>query len=150
MYPATGAWKLEGPTMSKIAELIEYYTNLGEPITARSGAILKHAVPRADWMIQNDEVLIAMKIGKGNFGEVYRGSVHSSHIYSYKFPSRIIRILYMHEFLFSCAAIRHLSWHRSRYQVVSWRNQRGTKEEVPPGRKALTQLRSSKHCQTYR
>lgn len=61
--------------MSKIAELIDYYTNLAEPITARSGAVLKHAVPRADWMIQNDEVLIACKIGKGNFGDVYRGAV---------------------------------------------------------------------------
>ena len=34
-----------------------------EPVTQKSGAILKKPVPRPDWMLSNDDVELQLKIG---------------------------------------------------------------------------------------
>ena len=38
----------------------------------RSGAILKTPILREKWELNNDDVELLEKIGRGNFGDVYR------------------------------------------------------------------------------
>ena len=58
-----------------MCDLIDYYRQNRVPVTGRSGSLLINAVHRADWMLQNEEVLVINKIGKGNFGDVFKGSL---------------------------------------------------------------------------
>lgn len=41
-------------------------------MTTKSGAVLRRAVPRETWELNNDDVELVDKIGSGNFGDVYR------------------------------------------------------------------------------
>ena len=45
-------------------------------MTSRSGAVLKRAVLREKWELNNDDVGLLEKIGRGNFGDVYRATLN--------------------------------------------------------------------------
>lgn len=47
------------------------------PVTNRSGAIITKPVKRENWELNNDDVELIEKIGKGNFGDVYKASLAS-------------------------------------------------------------------------
>lgn len=42
-------------------------------MTAKSQCILSTPIIREHWQLKNDDIALEMKIGNGNFGEVYRG-----------------------------------------------------------------------------
>ncbi|KAL1505430.1 hypothetical protein ABEB36_005000 [Hypothenemus hampei] len=73
-----GHYRFEGPSFPTIRELIIYQYNSGLPVTQRSGAILYKPIPRERWELNNDDVILLDKIGRGNFGDVYRAQLKNS------------------------------------------------------------------------
>ncbi|XP_008203475.1 tyrosine-protein kinase Fer isoform X2 [Nasonia vitripennis] len=67
-----GHFRFEGPTFPSIQELITHQLKSGLPVTSRSGAILQTPISRERWELNNDDVVLLEKIGRGNFGDVYR------------------------------------------------------------------------------
>ncbi|OWF41351.1 tyrosine-protein kinase Fer-like isoform X2 [Mizuhopecten yessoensis] len=68
-----GGWRFEGPSFPTIHELVKYQHKIGTDVTSKSRAILKKPILREQWQLKNDDIALEMKIGNGNFGEVYRG-----------------------------------------------------------------------------
>ena len=50
------------------------------PVTSRSGAILKSPILREKWELNNDDVELLEKIGRGNFGDVYKAKLKTDNI----------------------------------------------------------------------
>ncbi|KAK4881692.1 hypothetical protein RN001_005011 [Aquatica leii] len=73
-----GLYRFEGPAFPSIRELILYQFNGGLPVTGRSGAILYKPIPRERWELNNDDVVLLDKIGRGNFGDVYKAQLKST------------------------------------------------------------------------
>lgn len=73
-----GHFRFEGLAFPSVAELITWQRNCGTPVTARSGAILRRAVPRERWELNNDDVVLLDKVGRGNFGDVYKARLKST------------------------------------------------------------------------
>ncbi|XP_077483362.1 tyrosine-protein kinase Fer isoform X2 [Amblyomma americanum] len=73
---ADGKYRFEGPAFSTVQELIVYQHHLGHPVTSKSGAILQTPIFRERWELNNDDVELVEKIGRGNFGDVYRALLH--------------------------------------------------------------------------
>ncbi|XP_015590030.1 tyrosine-protein kinase Fer isoform X2 [Cephus cinctus] len=70
-----GHYRFEGPTFPSIQELIMHQWQSGLPVTSRSGAILKSPILRERWELNNDDVILLDKIGRGNFGDVYKAQL---------------------------------------------------------------------------
>ncbi|XP_017757150.1 PREDICTED: tyrosine-protein kinase Fer isoform X2 [Eufriesea mexicana] len=70
-----GHYRFEGPTFPSIQELIRHQWISGLPVTSRSGAILKTPILRERWELNNDDVILLEKIGRGNFGDVYKAQL---------------------------------------------------------------------------
>ncbi|XP_076239316.1 tyrosine-protein kinase Fer isoform X3 [Calliopsis andreniformis] len=70
-----GHYRFEGPTFPSIQELIRHQWVSGLPVTSRSGAILKTPILRERWELNNDDVILLEKIGRGNFGDVYKAQL---------------------------------------------------------------------------
>ncbi|XP_041355891.1 tyrosine-protein kinase Fer-like [Gigantopelta aegis] len=68
-----GGWRFEGPSLPTIGELIYHQHCSGTPVTMKSQTILKKPILREEWELMNDDIFLEMKIGNGNFGEVYKG-----------------------------------------------------------------------------
>ncbi|XP_061704531.1 tyrosine-protein kinase Fer isoform X3 [Cydia pomonella] len=73
-----GHYRFEGAAFPSVAELIAWQRTSGVPVTARSGALLRRAVPRETWELNNDDVQLLDKIGRGNFGDVYKARLKTS------------------------------------------------------------------------
>ncbi|XP_022919604.1 tyrosine-protein kinase Fer isoform X2 [Onthophagus taurus] len=73
-----GHYRFEGPAFPSIRELILYQYSSGLPVTSRSGAILHKPIPRERWELNNDDVMLLDKIGRGNFGDVYKAQLKST------------------------------------------------------------------------
>ena len=65
-----GHFRFEGPAFHTIQELIVHQFQSGASVTSRSGAILKNPVTREKWELNNDDVELVEKIGRGNFGKM--------------------------------------------------------------------------------
>ncbi|XP_014487740.1 PREDICTED: tyrosine-protein kinase Fps85D isoform X2 [Dinoponera quadriceps] len=70
-----GHYRFEGPTFPSIQELIRHQWLSSLPVTSRSGAILKTPILRERWELNNDDVILLEKIGRGNFGDVYKAQL---------------------------------------------------------------------------
>ncbi|EFN78708.1 Tyrosine-protein kinase Fps85D [Harpegnathos saltator] len=70
-----GHYRFEGPTFPSIQELIKHQWLSSLPVTSRSGAILKTPILRERWELNNDDVILLEKIGRGNFGDVYKAQL---------------------------------------------------------------------------
>ncbi|XP_015182781.1 PREDICTED: tyrosine-protein kinase Fps85D isoform X2 [Polistes dominula] len=70
-----GHYRFEGPTFPSIQELIRHQWMSSSPVTSRSGAILKTPIFRERWELNNDDVTLIEKIGRGNFGDVYKAQL---------------------------------------------------------------------------
>ncbi|XP_026330367.1 tyrosine-protein kinase Fer isoform X2 [Hyposmocoma kahamanoa] len=73
-----GHYRFEGAAFPTVAELIAWQRTSGVPVTARSGALLRRAVPRETWELNNDDVQLLDKIGRGNFGDVYKARLKTT------------------------------------------------------------------------
>jgi len=70
-----GLFRFEGPAFETIQELISHQYQSGLSVTARSGTVLRRPVLREEWELNNDDVELVEKIGRGNFGDVYKASL---------------------------------------------------------------------------
>ncbi|KAG8177863.1 hypothetical protein JTE90_027832 [Oedothorax gibbosus] len=69
-------YRFEGPgCFNTIQELIMHQFQSGQPVTMKSGAILRRPIPREKWELNNEDVDLIKKIGSGNFGDVYRAQL---------------------------------------------------------------------------
>ncbi|XP_022701492.1 tyrosine-protein kinase Fer-like isoform X3 [Varroa jacobsoni] len=75
-----GKFRFEGSAFDTIQELIVYQHHSELPVTIKSGAILYNPVFRERWELNNDDVQLIEKIGRGNFGDVYRAVLHPSRL----------------------------------------------------------------------
>ena len=75
-----GQFRFEGPAFSTIQELIWHQHQSGNPVTSRSGAILRNPVTREKWELNNDDVDLVEKIGRGNFGDVYKARLKQNNL----------------------------------------------------------------------
>lgn len=75
---AEGFYRFEGPAFPSIQELILHQYQSELPVTSRSGAVLKKPILRERWELSNDDVMLLDKIGRGNFGDVYKAKLKSS------------------------------------------------------------------------
>ncbi|XP_073995313.1 tyrosine-protein kinase Fer isoform X3 [Rhodnius prolixus] len=73
-----GQYRFEGPAFGTIQELIMYQYQSGLPVTGRSGAVLRQPIARERWELNNDDVILQDKIGRGNFGDVYKGRLRAT------------------------------------------------------------------------
>ncbi|XP_042219998.1 tyrosine-protein kinase Fer-like isoform X3 [Homarus americanus] len=73
-----GHYRFEGPAFPTIQELILHQHNCGLPVTNKSGAILRTPIFRERWELNNDDVELRDKIGRGNFGDVYKARLRDS------------------------------------------------------------------------
>ena len=55
----------------------------GLAVTSRSGSVLKTPIAREDWELKNDDVQLVEKIGRGNFGDVYKGGLISESFFDF-------------------------------------------------------------------
>lgn len=75
-----GLFRFEGPAFETIQELILHQFQSGASVTSRSGAILRTPVLREKWELNNDDVELVEKIGRGNFGDVYKARLQPSNL----------------------------------------------------------------------
>nr|XP_032296729.1 tyrosine-protein kinase Fer isoform X4 [Drosophila virilis] len=73
-----GHFRFEGPPFPSIQELIMHQYHSELPVTVKSGAILRRPVCRERWELSNDDVVLLEKIGRGNFGDVYKAKLKST------------------------------------------------------------------------
>ncbi|XP_071513497.1 tyrosine-protein kinase Fer isoform X3 [Panulirus ornatus] len=73
-----GHYRFEGPAFPTIQELIVHQHNCGLPVTNKSGAILRTPIFRERWELNNDDVELRDKIGRGNFGDVYKARLRDT------------------------------------------------------------------------
>ena len=76
-----GLFRFEGPAFGTVQELIVHQFHSESSVTSRSGAILKTPVLREKWELNNDDVELLDKIGRGNFGDVYKARLKSENIH---------------------------------------------------------------------
>ncbi|XP_073816981.1 tyrosine-protein kinase Fer isoform X2 [Musca autumnalis] len=73
-----GHFRFEGPPFPSIQELILHQYQSELPVTVKSGAILRTPIRREIWELSNDDVVLCEKIGRGNFGDVYKAKLKST------------------------------------------------------------------------
>ena len=74
----------------------------GLAVTSRSGAVLKTPIAREDWELKNDDVQLVEKIGRGNFGDVYKGGFISKSFLTFKVVcSKMCQITILNFFRFT-------------------------------------------------
>ncbi|XP_021957925.1 tyrosine-protein kinase Fer [Folsomia candida] len=75
---ADGQFRFEGPLFPTVKELIDHYIGVKMPVTNRSGTVIKKPVKRENWELNNDDVELIEKIGRGNFGDVFKASLNGT------------------------------------------------------------------------
>ncbi|XP_034126553.1 tyrosine-protein kinase Fer isoform X2 [Drosophila guanche] len=73
-----GNFRFEGPPFASIQELIMHQYHIELPVTVKSGAILRRPICRERWELSNDDVVLLERIGRGNFGDVYKAKLKST------------------------------------------------------------------------
>lgn len=56
-------WRLESTCFSSIQELINHYYSSGEPVTKKSGAVLRQPVMREAWELDMNAITLGEKLG---------------------------------------------------------------------------------------
>uniref|UniRef100_A0AAQ5ZRK8 Tyrosine-protein kinase n=1 Tax=Amphiprion ocellaris TaxID=80972 RepID=A0AAQ5ZRK8_AMPOC len=70
---ADSQYRFEGTGFSTIPQLIEHHFSTKQVITKKSGVVLLN--PDKKWILNHEDVLLGELLGKGNFGEVFKGTL---------------------------------------------------------------------------
>ncbi|XP_045356470.1 tyrosine-protein kinase Fer isoform X2 [Leopardus geoffroyi] len=71
---STNLYRFEGTGFSNIPQLIEHHYTTKQVITKKSGVVLLNPIPKdKKWVLNHEDVTLGELLGKGNFGEVYKG-----------------------------------------------------------------------------
>ncbi|XP_012645697.1 tyrosine-protein kinase Fer isoform X1 [Microcebus murinus] len=69
-------YRFEGTGFSNIPQLIDHHFSTKQVITKKSGVVLLNPVPKdKKWILNHEDVILGELLGKGNFGEVYKGTL---------------------------------------------------------------------------
>ncbi|XP_005382234.1 PREDICTED: tyrosine-protein kinase Fer isoform X1 [Chinchilla lanigera] len=69
-------YRFEGTGFSSIPQLIDHHYATKEVITKKSGVVLLNPIPKdKKWILNHEDVTLGELLGKGNFGEVYKGTL---------------------------------------------------------------------------
>ncbi|XP_066238075.1 tyrosine-protein kinase Fer [Saccopteryx leptura] len=67
-------YRFEGTGFSNIPQLIEHHYSTKQVITKKSGVVLLNPIPKdKKWVLNHEDVTLGELLGKGNFGEVFKG-----------------------------------------------------------------------------
>ncbi|KAG5209575.1 hypothetical protein JEQ12_017140 [Ovis aries] len=67
-------YRFEGTGFSNIPQLIDHHYSTKQVITKKSGVILLNPIPKdKKWILNHEDVTLGELLGKGNFGEVFKG-----------------------------------------------------------------------------
>ncbi|XP_030673333.1 tyrosine-protein kinase Fer isoform X1 [Nomascus leucogenys] len=67
-------YRFEGTGFSNIPQLIDHHYTTKQVITKKSGVVLLNPIPKdKKWILSHEDVTLGELLGKGNFGEVYKG-----------------------------------------------------------------------------
>ncbi|XP_011603312.1 tyrosine-protein kinase Fer isoform X3 [Takifugu rubripes] len=73
---ADGQYRFEGTGFSTIPQLIEHHFSTKQVITKKSGVVLLNPVVKdKKWILNHEDVVLGELLGKGNFGEVFKGTL---------------------------------------------------------------------------
>ncbi|XP_073089243.1 tyrosine-protein kinase Fer isoform X3 [Manis javanica] len=71
---STNMYRFEGTGFSNIPQLIDHHYTTKQVITKKSGVVLLNPIPKdKKWILNHEDVTLGELLGKGNFGEVYKG-----------------------------------------------------------------------------
>ncbi|XP_054842238.1 tyrosine-protein kinase Fer [Eublepharis macularius] len=69
-------YRFEGTGFATIPQLIEHHYQTKQVITKKSGVVLLNPVVKdKKWILSHEDVTLGELLGKGNFGEVYKGTL---------------------------------------------------------------------------
>ncbi|KAL2778614.1 tyrosine-protein kinase Fer isoform b [Daubentonia madagascariensis] len=69
-------YRFEGTGFSNIPQLIDHHYTTKQVITKKSGVVLLNPIPKDKrWILNHEDVTLGELLGKGNFGEVYKGTL---------------------------------------------------------------------------
>ncbi|KAM5331923.1 tyrosine-protein kinase Fer isoform 1-T4 [Glossophaga mutica] len=67
-------YRFEGTGFSNIPQLIDHHYTTKQVITKKSGVVLLNPIPKdKKWVLNHEDVTLGELLGKGNFGEVFKG-----------------------------------------------------------------------------
>ncbi|XP_075788155.1 tyrosine-protein kinase Fer isoform X1 [Pelodiscus sinensis] len=73
---ADNQYRFEGTGFPTIPQLIEHHYTTKNVITKKSGVVLLNPVVKdKKWVLNHEDVTLGELLGKGNFGEVYKGTL---------------------------------------------------------------------------
>ncbi|XP_041666438.1 tyrosine-protein kinase Fer isoform X1 [Cheilinus undulatus] len=73
---ADNQYRFEGTGFSTIPQLIEHHFSTKHVITKKSGVVLLNPVVKdKKWILNHEDVTLGELLGKGNFGEVFKGTL---------------------------------------------------------------------------
>ncbi|XP_075397481.1 tyrosine-protein kinase Fer [Tenrec ecaudatus] len=71
---ADNLYRFEGSGFSNIPQLIDHHYTTKQVITKKSGVVLLNPIVKdKKWILNHEDVTLGELLGKGNFGEVYKG-----------------------------------------------------------------------------
>lgn len=71
---ADNMYRFEGTGFINIPQLIDHHYTTKQVITKKSGVVLLNPIPKdKKWVLNHEDVTLGELIGKGNFGEVFKG-----------------------------------------------------------------------------
>uniref|UniRef100_A0AAY4DZH2 Tyrosine-protein kinase n=1 Tax=Denticeps clupeoides TaxID=299321 RepID=A0AAY4DZH2_9TELE len=69
-------YRFEGTGFPTIPQLIEHHYSTKQVITKKSGVVLLNPVVKdKKWILNHEDVILGELLGKGNFGEVFKGTL---------------------------------------------------------------------------
>nr|XP_020478131.1 tyrosine-protein kinase Fer isoform X2 [Monopterus albus] len=73
---ADSQYRFEGTGFATIPQLIEHHFSTKQVITKKSGVVLLNPVIKdKKWILNHEDVVLGELLGKGNFGEVFKGTL---------------------------------------------------------------------------
>ncbi|KAG8598220.1 hypothetical protein GDO81_002529 [Engystomops pustulosus] len=73
---SSNLYRFEGTGFPTIPQLIEHHYTTKQVITKKSGVVLLNPVVKdKKWILNHEDVTLGELLGKGNFGEVYKGTL---------------------------------------------------------------------------
>uniref|UniRef100_A0A672HND8 Tyrosine-protein kinase n=1 Tax=Salarias fasciatus TaxID=181472 RepID=A0A672HND8_SALFA len=76
-FSVQNLYRLDGEGFHSIPKLIHHLLSTQQHITRRSDIVLRKPVLKDKWVLEHHDVIMGDLIGRGNFGEVFRGRLRS-------------------------------------------------------------------------
>ncbi|XP_072321805.1 tyrosine-protein kinase Fes/Fps isoform X2 [Eucyclogobius newberryi] len=74
---ADNMYRLDGESFQSIPKLIHHLFSSCQSVTKKSDIVLKKPVIKDKWVLDHDDLILGPLLGRGNFGEVYRGHLRA-------------------------------------------------------------------------